>query len=187
MQNDHLLQALNFFYVLETQQVELYGSQSKSTEDYNLAKFLNRFKEIEQDHVHNIIKLIKKFGGTPNPSYKLAGVVLGEGVKIFGSAFASYTKVENMLRINVIGEKIAIRDYKRLINKVEDPHVQEILWSHMIDEELHMKWMDSRIKEMAKKRQTVKTYRKNFDIGARAAQQADNAGKKKKPVSSWPI
>jgi bacterioferritin len=187
MNNDQLLKALNFFLVLETQQVELYGSQSKSTEDYNLAKFLNRFKEIEQDHVNNIAKLIKKFGGTPSPAYKMAGVILGEGVKIAGSAFASYTKVENMLRVNLIGEKIAIRDYKRLINKVQDPHVQDILWRHMIDEELHMKWMDARIKEMIMKRQAVKTYRKKVNVDAKTAQQSSNNAQKRKPITSWLI
>ncbi|MBS4024511.1 MAG: DUF892 family protein [Clostridia bacterium] len=160
MNNEQLLKALNFFLVLETQQVELYDSQSKSTEDFNLAKVLNRFKEIEQDHVNNITKLIKKFGGNPSPSYKMAGIIFGEGAKIAGSAFASYTKVENMLRINVMAEKIAIRDYKRLINKVQDPHVQDILWRNMIDEELHMKWMDARVNEMVMKRQAVNSYRK---------------------------
>ncbi|MDW7673707.1 MAG: ferritin-like domain-containing protein [Bacillota bacterium] len=152
MNRAKLIRWLNLFLILEKEQVELYESQSRSAEDYHLARALKRFKEIEQNHVDNITKLIKNLGGEPSRTYAAAGIAIGEGAKVAGSILASYTKVENMLQLNIMAEKKAISHYKRLINNIGDPHIKDILWTHIIDEELHMRWMDARKKELADNR-----------------------------------
>ena len=163
MKRTELIKALNYFLFLEMQQVELYGSQSKSTDDKMLAKVLNYFKETEQQHVDNLNQLIKKLGGTPSSSYKYAGYAAGEGTKMVGSAFAKYTRVENMLKVNLFGENQAIKDYKKLIKKVHHPQIKDLLIEHLIEEELHSSWMEKRIKVLKQQRRKRKGQLKTAD------------------------
>ncbi|MGF7185658.1 rubrerythrin [Desulfitispora alkaliphila] len=148
MNRKQILNSLNWFLLLEKQQVELYGSQSKSTDDPYLRRYLDRFAEIEQEHVNTITKIIKSFDSKPKPYVEYSGFFLGEFVRLGGQAIAGHTDVKNYLRINMLGERMAIRDYKKFIRSVNDPTIKDALWKHLIDEELHLQWMQHRVREL---------------------------------------
>ena len=54
MEKAEIIKKLNWFYLLEINQVHLYRMQSRRVDDIYLQKALERVVEIEQGHVENI-------------------------------------------------------------------------------------------------------------------------------------
>lgn len=144
MDKVQLVAKLNWFYSLEISQVEMYMTQSRKTRNAHLKLALKKFADIEKGHVENIRELIEKMGHSPT--------VLGETAAEFTGKLAGtlsgLASREKTLRFNIAIEKKAIADYKKAIKQVDDPAIREVLWSNMIDEELHTAWMSRHIRRM---------------------------------------
>ena len=145
MNTQQLIRKLNWFYSLELNQVELYQAQGKAVDDIYLKKLLERVAKIEQGHVDNISDYIYKLGGKPT--------VLGEAVApvtgMIAGKVSSWAGVINMLKSDILLEQKAITDYQDLVLKVSDKDLFELLWSNLIDEDLHTAWFARRVEELA--------------------------------------
>jgi len=144
MDKMQLAAKLNWFYSLEINQVKMYMTQSRKTRNPHLKLALKKFADIEKGHVENIRELIERMGHTPTVLGETAAELTG---KLAGtiSGFASRDKT---LRFNIAIEKKAIADYKKMLEQVVDPAVREVLWSNLIDEELHTAWMTRYVRQM---------------------------------------
>ena len=130
----NLLRILNWFYTLELNQVDFYNSQSKSVKDAYLKRCFTHFADVEQLHVNNIADQIKKIGGKPiliaDYLAPLAGKTAGKLVPLLG--------LDVQLRINIMIENKAIKDYQLMINKLDDCQLKSIFWGNLIDEQSHV-------------------------------------------------
>ncbi|MFW5976527.1 MAG: ferritin-like domain-containing protein [Bacillota bacterium] len=149
MNNSEIIKKLNWFYTLELTQVDLYTAQSKMVQDKYIKNTLKRVAVIEQQHVDNIADKIKKLGGKPIVIADITAPLLG---KLAGTVIGK-SGVINMMKINIVLEKKAMSDYKKFIAKtVGESSLSSILWSNLIDEDLHTSWFDSKIKQINKQK-----------------------------------
>jgi bacterioferritin (cytochrome b1) len=151
MRRQKLIVMLNRFLALEMQQVALYRRQAQRTADPHLARALQLFALIEDGHVKNLRREIKRLGG--NFSYYIGasdnvGDLLGWASRVPG--------ISPMLRLNVIIEGRAARDYAGLIANVAPGPTREMLWQHQLEEELHKAWMESYLRQRIGKRGKAK-------------------------------
>ena len=147
MNKEDLLSKLNWFYSFELNQVDLYTSQSKSTEDDYIALAFERIAYIEQQHVDNIADKIKELGGKPTALGDVVAPIIG---KTFGKVLA-LSGIENLLKVNILLEEKAMKDYKELIHSVRglyDHEVVKILQSNLIDEDLHTAWFTNKLRTL---------------------------------------
>ena len=145
MEHHQLVRKLNWFYSLELNQVQYYSEQSKRVNDIYLKKILERVADIEQAHVDNISAKIKGLGG--NLTF------LGETIAPFtGKTLGFITEnvgIVALLNTNIALEKKAIKDYKDLLLRVGgDQDLFDLLWSNLIDEDLHTAWFQNKVKEL---------------------------------------
>ncbi|HHV71916.1 MAG TPA: ferritin-like domain-containing protein [Clostridia bacterium] len=167
MEPDKLIQWLNWFYSLEQSQVELYATQAKSAEDPYLAQALERFADIEQDHVDNIAAFIKNLGGKPTSLGDVVAPIVG---KTLGTLL-NLSNVNLMLKINIVLENKAMSDYKDLIKKVEtNSELSSVLWANLLDEDLHSCWMERRLEKM------------EGELNRPVGEEEDSIGRKRKKV-----
>lgn len=143
MNIEDIISKLNWFYSLELNQVDLYTSQSNSFKGTYHSQVFERISYIEQQHVDNIAEKIKDLGGTPS----LLGNVLAPIIGSIGGKVVSLTGLEDTLKINILLEKKAKKDYKEFIHKIKtENHEKELLQllkSNYIDEDLHSAWFKS--------------------------------------------
>lgn len=144
MRGDALLAKLNWFYSLELEQVDLYTAQAHAMKDIYLAKTLARIAAIEQQHVDNIAAEIRRLGGEPTRLGDVVAPLLGRAagavIGAMGPAMA--------LKADITLEEKAMKDYKDLIIRVEDPRLFDLLWDNLIDEDLHTAWFANKLKEL---------------------------------------
>lgn len=140
-----LIAQLNWFYSLEAQQVRLYTEQSKAAPDMYSRKGLERVAAIEQGHVDNIGATITRLGGNPT----LMGEVLASAMGTVVGKASGAAGLIDVLKLDISLEEKAMRDYKRLILKVgRDQDLFEILWSNLIDEDIHTAWFANKLAEL---------------------------------------
>lgn len=145
MDSEEIVAKLNWFYSLELNQVNLYMAQSKQVEDLYISKVLERASYIEQQHVDNIAAQIKKMGSTPTHLGDIISPILGKT----GGNIASLFGVVPLLRVDILLEQKAMSDYKDFISQVEqDSELWSLLWSNLIDEDLHTSWFSSKVQEL---------------------------------------
>jgi len=142
-----IIKKLNWFYLLEINQVHLYRMQSRQVDDIYLQKALERVAEIEQGHVENIRAKIFEMGGTPGTFGEITGPLSGS---VAGLAIGAAGTVA-LLKANIQLEEKAMRDYKDFILHVgEEKDLFNLLWSNLIDEDLHTAWFSNKVKELEK-------------------------------------
>ncbi len=146
LNRDKLIKILNWFYSLEVNQVDLYLAQSKQVEDIYIKKALERIAEIEEQHVKNIATQIKELGGEPTFIGKVLAPITGQ----ISGRILGWAGIINILKVNIMLEKKAMEDYKKFILKVNDPQLFDLLWSNLIDEDLHTSWFTNKVKELIK-------------------------------------
>ena len=146
MQKRETLKTLNWFYTLELNQVDLYNAQSKSVNDIYLKNVLERVADIERQHVDNIAEKIKELDAKPT----VIGDVFAPISGMIAGKITSWTGLINMFKANIRLEKRAMADYKDFILRTADPHLFDVLWSNLIDEDLHTTWFTNKIKELEK-------------------------------------
>jgi len=147
MNRNQIIKTLSWFYSLELSQVDLYTAQSKQVNDRYLKNVLERVSVIEQQHVDKIADMIKEFGGKPTVIGDVIAPLTG---KIAGKIIG-WADVVNMLKVNISLEKRAMADYKDFILRSgSNSDLFDLLWSNLIDEDLHAAWFTNKVKELEK-------------------------------------
>lgn len=142
-----MINRLNWFYSLEMNQVELYTIQSKKVDDIYIKKVLERVAEIESGHVQNIGEKIRELGGTPTLLGEMLSPVTG---KIAGFLTA-WPGIITVLKADIALEEKAMKDYKDFIlQSGNDVNLFALLWSNLVDEDLHTSWFASKVGELEK-------------------------------------
>lgn len=145
MDEQKIINKLNWFYSLELNQVDLYMAQSKRVSDIYLSKVFERAAYIEQQHVDNIAEKIKEFGSKPTMLGNVIAPILG---KISGN-IVSTVGILPMLKANILLEQKAMSDYKDFILKTgKDIGLFNLLWSNLIDEDFHVSWFSKKVQEL---------------------------------------
>lgn len=144
MQEKDLIRSLNWFYTLEIEQVDLYKTQARSATDIYLQQVLARVAEIEQEHVINLEAEIRRRGATPTRLGAIIAPVLG----MVAGTLLNWTNPRTVLRTNITLEEKAMADYKGLILRTGEEPLLDLLWSHLIDEDLHTAWFSNKLKEL---------------------------------------
>jgi len=139
-----LLAKLNFFYSLELQQVDLYTAQSKQMDDIYLSRALARIAVIEQQHVDNIAAEIRKRDAEPTRLGEVVAPVMG----LAAGALTGVLGPKAVLKAGIILEGQAMKDYKDFIVRVGEPDLFDLLWSNLIDEDLHTAWFTNKLKDL---------------------------------------
>jgi bacterioferritin len=138
---------LRYFLVLEEAQVCLYASQQRLISDPVLYRALGHFRDVESEHVRNLEKVITQRGGKPSRLTSLAGPM----ARFIGN-MAGSMGISLMLQLNLLIEQRAAQEYRLLIAETQSPALKNILWKHMIDEEMHRTWFESTLLHLTKKR-----------------------------------
>ncbi|MCR3921962.1 MAG: ferritin-like domain-containing protein [Firmicutes bacterium] len=145
MEKNEIINKLNWFYFLETNQVSLYTAQSHQVEDIYIRKTLQRVAAVEQGHVDTICAKIKKLGGTPS----LIGETIAPLTGTTGGFVTGIAGVVALLQADIKLEEKAMKDYKDFLLRVgEDEELFEILWDNLIDEDLHTAWFSNKVQEL---------------------------------------
>ena len=140
MDREKLISKLNWFFNLELNQVDLYTSQSRHTQDPYVRIAFERIAYIEQQHVDNIADKIKELGGKPSKIGDVLAPILGS---VAGTVLSA-AGLSNVLRANILIEKKAMKDYKDLIHSLRktygDIELVLLLQHNLFDEDLHTAW-----------------------------------------------
>jgi bacterioferritin len=145
LDKNQIIARLNWFYTLELNQVDLYITQSKKVADQYTRKVLERSAQIEEQHALNISAKLKELGAKPT----LLGDVLGPLTGKIGGHVIPLVGLKNMLKANVMLEQKAMADYKKFISSLKgEKGLVDLLWTHLIDEDLHASWFESKAKEL---------------------------------------
>lgn len=154
MEKEALIKKLQWFYFLELNQVNLYLAQSREVDDFYLKQALSRIADVEQRHVENIKAKLAQLGGAPSLTGERIAPISGS----MGGLVTAKAGTIAILKANIDLEEKAMKDYKDFILHVgRHDDLFEMLWDHLIDEDLHTAWFSNKVKEleeiMAKKKQ----------------------------------
>jgi len=140
-----LVTKLNWFYSLELNQVDLYTAQAHAMEDIYLAKTLARIAAIEQQHVDNMAAEIKRRGAEPTRLGDVISPLLGKTAGFLSGLVGP----KAILKLDITLEEKAMKDYKDLIVRIgNDPHLFDVLWDNLIDEDIHTAWFANKLREL---------------------------------------
>ncbi|MGE5652902.1 MAG: demethoxyubiquinone hydroxylase family protein [Bacillota bacterium] len=129
---------LRYFLALESAQVRLYQAQQRLVSDPTLYRALGHFAEVEVGHVENLKRTLEQYEIHPSGLNRIAkplGAWVGEMSDALG--------LDAMIKLDVRIEQMAAQEYRQLIASVHDPALLDLLWKHMIDEEMHKTWFES--------------------------------------------
>ncbi|WP_366923061.1 ferritin-like domain-containing protein [Metallumcola ferriviriculae] len=145
LSREEVITKLNWFYSLELNQVGLYNAQSKTIDDIYIKRTLERVASIEQQHVDNVADKIKELGGRPTS----IGAVIAPFTGKTAGNITGWSGVINLLKANIKLEQKAMADYKDFILKAaSDQSLFDLLWSNLIDEDLHSAWFTNKVAEL---------------------------------------
>ena len=147
MDQQQVIDKLNWFYSLELSQVDLYMAQSKKMDDFYFEKVFEHAAYVEQQHVDDIAKMIKELGGEPTMLGDAISPILGK----IGGNVISAASILPMLKANILLEQEAMSSYKDFISMVnKDTELYDLLWSNLIDEDFHVSWFSKKVQELEK-------------------------------------
>lgn len=116
--------------VSEDTATHLYMFQSFILDD-EIGKILENIAIIEMHHLEMLAKTINLLG--LKPEYKSNDIP-------WNSNYVNYnTNLKDILKINIDGETLAIKNYNNLIKVIDDKYIKELLRRIIIDEEIHLK------------------------------------------------
>ncbi|GAB6136897.1 ferritin-like domain-containing protein [Halanaerobaculum tunisiense] len=144
MEDRRLIKILNWFYFLEINQYQLYKKQKEESKDDYIKKVLDKFAKVEKDHVLILEREIRHLGGQSSE----LGTDLG---LLFGATTGSLTSwggTVNLFSVNLALERRAIKDYRKLIQQTNSQQLKEVLWSNLIEEDLHHSWFAHQRQEL---------------------------------------
>ncbi len=129
---------LRYFLALESAQVRLYKSQQRLVSDPTLYRALGHFAEVEDGHANSLKRVLEQYEIQPGGLSKIAkplGAWVGEMSDALG--------LDAMIKLDIRIEQMAAQEYRQLIAGVRDQALLDILWKHMIDQEMHRTWFES--------------------------------------------
>ncbi len=145
MDNKDFIRKLNWFYSLELNQVSLYTTQAKNVDDIYLKRALQRVAVIEQRHVDNIADKFKQYGKEPTLIGELIAPITGD----IAGMITGKSGIIRLLKADIALEQKAMADYKDFILKAgKDQDLFDLLWDHLIDEDLHTAWFSNKVREL---------------------------------------
>lgn len=136
MDRKSLTNKLNWFYGLEVDQVGLYLEQSRSCQNPLLAGLLEHVANIESGHVLRIGAYMRGIGEEPTEPGGVVASILGRAA----GHVSGWGGPDAFLRLDITLEEKAMADYKGLLERVDEPRLESLLWDHLIDEDLHTAW-----------------------------------------------
>jgi bacterioferritin len=95
-----------------------------------IAEALLKISIVEMHHMELLGEAIKKLGGDP---------IYQSNCRMWTADYVNFVKNPRcILMVDIEAEKTAIRNYRRHINMICNPQVQELLERIIMDEELHL-------------------------------------------------
>ncbi len=144
MVQDTTLGLLNQFLLLEEGQVVFYSALTAKASNEELSRGLKRLAAVEANHVKNLKEKIACLSSDDNPFGPIKSTALEAGLGVFGGTVSiaeGIVGLKNLMNAGAFAESKAIADYRRALTKIQDPELRDMLWEHLIDEELHLLWL----------------------------------------------
>lgn len=136
MDRKALLDKLNWFHALETEQVDLYLAQSRASQDPHLARLLEHVATVESGHVASIGAYMRGCGSEPAAAGGVVASLLGRAA----GRVSGWASPEAFLKLDITLEEKAMADYKALLDQAHEARLEDFLWDNLIDEDLHTAW-----------------------------------------------
>lgn len=115
--------------------IHQYFYQSLIASEKDLSAALMNISRVEMHHLSILGKIIKLLGGDP-----ILATTEDECVTYWDASNVNYTlNVEDFLKFNIMKEKLAIENYERHIEEINDKYIKAILKRIIDDELLHIK------------------------------------------------
>jgi bacterioferritin len=118
--------------VSEDTAIHLYMYQSVVLNN----KYSNIFENIakvEMYHLKLLAKTIELLG--LEPKYQ----IYCDNIIDFNSSYVNYdTNINNILQIDILSESLAIENYKKLIDLIDDKYIKNLLNRIILDEQIHL-------------------------------------------------
>jgi bacterioferritin len=138
---------LNFMCNMERFATEIYRVQSRAFKETETAEKLNAATENERQHAVNLKACITELNGSQSRLgflFKTAGRILGFITTLLGKLF--------ILKVDILIEKRAIRDYGNFLKKLElDEKTVDLIKRIIVDEERHVETWQNCIKALKSK------------------------------------
>ena len=116
--------------ISEDTATHLYMYQSFILDD-NIGKILENIAIVEMHHLEMLAKTINLLG--LKPEYKSNDIP-------WTSNYVNYnTNLKDILKINIEGETLAIKNYQNLIKVINDKYIRKMLERIIVDEKIHLK------------------------------------------------
>ena len=119
--------------ISELTAVNLYSYQHFNiSKKYELfAKTIIDIAEVEMHHLEILGKLIKMLGSNP--------IYVNSKNKFWKADYVIYDNdIIDMLNTDIVAEMEAIKNYKELMNKIDDKYINHIIKRIVLDEEKHL-------------------------------------------------
>ncbi len=121
-----------------------YFYQSLMVDDKELSKTLMQISKVEMHHLNLIGKAILLLGIKP-----VFGVLGNNSLTTWTSKYVDYSvKIEDMLKIDIRSEKLAIDTYQKHIKEIDDKYIKALLERIIEDEIIHIKILYSYLKKL---------------------------------------
>ncbi len=141
MQQQEIVAQLQYFYSLERQQADMYTSQGRQQADRYLAEVFRAFADVEQLHAERVATLLRQISG----SATVVGGTLGQLTGRATGWTSAMTGLANLLRLDIALERKAMSDYQHFLLRAGDPPHLAVLWTNLVEEDLHAAWMERKL------------------------------------------
>ncbi|MFA5535783.1 MAG: ferritin-like domain-containing protein [Bacillota bacterium] len=144
MVRDTTLDILNKFLLLEEGQVVFYSTLAAKAPNEELSRGLKRLAAIETNHVEHLKEKIALLSYSDSPFSALKNTAFEAGLEVFGGTVniaEGIVGLKNLINAGALAESKAIADYRQALTKIQAPELKDMLWEHLIDEELHLLWL----------------------------------------------
>lgn len=152
MEQKTLYDLLKRILLLEEGQVVLYSALASKAPDEETTYGLKRLAAIEGEHVNHIeTKIAKLFPEENGTLSTIKNTMKEASLKFFGSTInvtEGITGLITLMQAGAAAETKAIADYRQMLAQIREPELRDMMWHHLIDEELHYLWLEKRVQQM---------------------------------------
>ncbi len=146
MDRTQIIEALDRDLRAELSAVEIYAAHARIIPEDAIAQGVRAIMAVEQRHARDLAVRIEALGGTPAE----AGEVETVAGRAVGAASAQTSTVE-MLRLELVEEQQAIKDYATQIADImDDEETLDLLEEHLADEMQHARWLKAHIAALSR-------------------------------------
>ncbi len=143
MRREEMVRALRSMLLAELSAVELYTAHAEAIEEEEIARGVRAILEAEKEHAQKFMQCIRAMGGKlPREAARAAAVGRSAGAAGSGN-------VVEMLEKELAEEQQAIREYCRLVEKMEfDDDILLMFALQLVDEVGHAMWLKKNISKL---------------------------------------